>query len=389
MDERFLNRFTEEIAPRMARLGVSVVEKDLVQDYFDKLDINNKGRDIPSNKKEYEPLRDEALESEYGKEFKDQYVQNKILGQGAVGSVFEKPEDSSRALKVFRTTEDTGMFGDIGITEKSRAEDEVEAQLQAAEAGVAPRLHTVETYPVAKRKLRDNTGLPNESKFDEIMQIMEMDKVSTVDDEGGIDEIIDKKLKNFGFDNQKNYPYKGTKEQKGEFMRRKDEMTQAEDGKYKLALSKTRLKLADKGLVHNDLGSTPEGDRRPDHLSYDPYSNEMKFVDFNEMEAFNHSNNLHEHTRNMNLKNEELKDYTPGANVEHFLDHKVNAILQGMNAVGNTEEANMFKGLYEETVDSGDLFAANDLVNQGREIIDKHTAKDVDNKYLEFLKKRK
>jgi len=60
-----------------------------------------------------------------------------------------------------------------------------------------------------------------------------------------------------------------------------------------------------------------------------------------------------------------------------------------MTAVGNKEEAFMFKELYEETVDSGDLLAANDLVNQGREIINKHTAKDVDNKYLKFLKKRK
>ena len=115
----------------------------------------------------------------------------------------------------------------------------------------------------------------------------------------------------------------------------------------------------------------------------------MQIIDYNQVQSTNHANNLHEHTMNENLKEEELKDYGPGAEVEHFLDHKVNAIIQGMNAVGNTEEANMFKGLYEETVDSGDLLAADDLVNQGREIIDKHTAKDVDNKYLEFLKKRK
>ena len=34
---------------------------------------------------------------------------------------------------------------------------------------------------------------------------MEMDKVTTVEDEGGIDEIIDQKLKNFGFNNDKDY----------------------------------------------------------------------------------------------------------------------------------------------------------------------------------------
>ena len=48
-----------------------------------------------------------------------------------------------------------------------------------------------------------------------------------------------------------------------------------------------------------------------------------------------------------------------------------------------------FKGLYEETLDSGDLEAADDLVNQGRQIIDEHTMEDVDNFHLKFLKKRK
>ena len=166
-------------------------------------------------------------------------------------------------------------------------------------------------------------------------------------------------------------------------------MTQAEKAKYKLALSKTKLKLADQGIVHTDLGYGIEGDRREDHLTYDPYSNEMQIIDYNQVERFNHANNLHQHTENENLKDEELKDYTPGANVEHFLDHKVNAIIQGMNAVGSTEEAQMFKGLYEETVDSGDLLAADDLVNQGRKIIDEHTMGDVDNFHLKFLKKRK
>lgn len=166
-------------------------------------------------------------------------------------------------------------------------------------------------------------------------------------------------------------------------------MIQSENAKYKLALSKAKLKLADQGIVHTDLGYGIEGDRREDHLSYDPYSNEMQMIDYNQVQSFNHANNLHEHTKNMNLKEEELKDYTPGANAEHFLDHKVNAILQGMNAVGNTQEANIFKGLYEEIVDSGDLIAADDLVNQGRDIINEHTMNDVDSNYLKFLKKRK
>ena len=388
MDEQeFLNQFTEYLGPTIAHLGKEPGMREIVQRYFEKLDIDNKGKELPSNQKEYEILRNEALEDTYGKGFVDQYIKNKLIGQGAVGSVFEMPNDPSKVRKVQRTTEDVLRSPNVGIQRREIADDEVEAQLKAMEAGVAPRLHAVETYPVAKRKY--HLGYDNESKKDEVMHIMEMDKVSTVDDEGGIDEIIDKKLKNFGFDNQKDYPYKGTQDQKQEFIRRKSEITQAEKGKYKLALAKSKLALADQGIIHTDLGYGIEGDRREDHLTYDPYSNEMKIIDYNQVQSFNHSNNLHEHTMNENLKDEELKDYTPGANVEHFLDHKVNAIIQGMNAVGNTEEANMFKGLYEETVDSGDLLAADDLVNQGRDIIDKHTAKDVDNFHLKFLKKRK
>ena len=386
MDEQeFLNQFTEYLGPTMAHLGKEPGMQAVVQRYFDKLDADNQGKEL--SQEEYKKIRDEALDSTYGKGFVDQYTKNKLIGQGAVGSVFEMPNDPSKVRKVQRTTEDVLRSPNVGIQRREIADDEVETQLKAMEAGVAPRLHAVETYPVAKRKY--HLGYPNESKQDEVMHIMEMDKVSTVDDEGGIDEIIDKKVKNFGFDNTKDYPYKGTLDQKTEFIDRKGQMIESEKAKYKLALSKTRLALADQGIVHTDLGYGREQDRREDHLSYDPYSNEMKMIDYNQVETFNHAHNLHEHTKNENLKNEELKDYTPGANAEHFLDHKVNAIIQGMTAVGNKEEAFMFKELYEETVDSGDLLAANDLVNQGREIIDKHTAKDVDNKYLEFLKKRK
>ena len=79
----------------------------------------------------------------------------------------------------------------------------------------------------------------------------------------------------------------------------------------------------------------------------------------------------------MNLKNEELRNYTPGAQAEHFLEHKVANIVNGMKAIGNVEEANIFQGLYGEVIDSGDLLAADDLVNQGRDIIRRHSFKDV------------
>jgi len=386
-EQEFLNKFTEYLGPTMAHLGKGPGMREVVQRYFDKLDVDSKGKELPNNEEEYGPMRDAALEETYGKGFVDQYAKNKLMGQGAIGSVFEMQGDPSKVRKVQRTTEDVLRSPSVGIQRKEMADDEVEAQLKAMKAGVAPRLHAVETYPVAKRKY--HLGYDNESKQDEVMHIMEMDKVSTVDDEGGIDEIIDKKVRNFGFDNMKDYPYKGTQEQKGRYIERKDQMIKSEKAKYKLALSKARLKLADEGIVHTDLGYGREQDRREDHLSYDPYSNEMQMIDYNQVETFNHAHNLHEHTRNQNLKEEELKDYTPGANAEHFLDHKVNAIIQGMTAVGNQDLALQFKGLYEETVDSGDLLAADDLVNQGRDIIDKHSMNDVDNFHLKFLKKRK
>ena len=73
----------------------------------------------------------------------------------------------------------------------------------------------------------------------------------------------------------------------------------------------------------------------------------------------------------------------------HFLDHKSKSIFNGMMAVGQTEEAHLYNDLYREVRAKGDLIATEDLVNQGQEIINKHTMKDVDNFHLDFLKKRK
>ena len=115
-------------------------------------------------------MRDAALEETYGKGFVDQYAKNKLVGQGAIGSVFEMPNDPSQVRKVQRTTEDVLRSPSIGIQRREMADDEVEAQLKAMEAGVAPRLHAVETYPVAKRKY--HLGYDNESKQDEVMHII-------------------------------------------------------------------------------------------------------------------------------------------------------------------------------------------------------------------------
>jgi len=384
VDREFLEKFTEDVAPRMAYLGRSMAESDMVRNYLG-ADSDELIPDMATQPKEFMELRDKALEKKHGRRFADQYIQNKLIGQGGTGSVFEKQGDPSRVLKVQRITDDP-MFEEpaVGIQPKFVVDKEIDIQSRAGEAGLSPRLRSVESYPIPKRKYHQ--GYPNPSKQDEIMNIMEMDRVSTVEDQGGFDEIIDRKVKNFGFSNFKDYPYKGTQEQKGTYINKKSQMIKSENAKKALALSKLHLGLADQGVIHTDLGY---GGERADHLVYDPYSNKMQAIDFNQVQTFKHSNNLHKHTRNQNLLSEELQEYSPQAQAMHFLDHKSKSIFNGMMAVGNSEEAHLYNNLYKEVRGTGDLVATEDLVNQGQEIINRHTMKDVDNFHLDFLKKRK
>ena len=391
VDREFLKTFTENIAPEMAYMGIPMTEAEMVRNYMegsDKYKEYLEGRDddayfvdVPDKASEPErfmKMRDRALEKKYGRRFADQYIQNKLLGQGGTGSVFEKPGDPSRVLKVQRLTEDP-MYEEpkVGIQPKFIVDKEIDIQARAGEAGLSPRLHSVESYPIPKRKYHNS--YPNPSRQDEIMNIMEMDRVSTVEDEGGFDEIINKKVRNFGFDNTKDYPYKESSDKKQKYFRRKDQMIKAENAKKALALSKLHLGLADQGVIHTDLGFRGE---RPDHLVYDPYSNKMQAIDFNQVQTFKHSNNLHKHTRNQNLLSEELQEYSPKAQAMHFLDHKSKSIFNGMMAAGQQEEAHLYNDLYKEIRARGDLIASENLVNQGQEIINKHTMKDVDNFYL-------
>ena len=126
--------------------------REAVQRHFDKLDVDDRGVDLPDNEKEFGKLRDEALDSTYGKGFAEQYAKNKLIGQGGIGSVFEMQGDPSKVRKVQRTTEDPNIMPGFGIQSKEAADREVEAQLKAMKTGVAPTLHAVETYPVAKRR---------------------------------------------------------------------------------------------------------------------------------------------------------------------------------------------------------------------------------------------
>ena len=89
----------------MAYLGRPMAEAEIVRQYMgadqhgfsDK--INDFVPDMATEPKRFMELRDQALESKYGRRFADQYIQNKLLGQGGTGSVFEKPGDPSRVLK--------------------------------------------------------------------------------------------------------------------------------------------------------------------------------------------------------------------------------------------------------------------------------------------------
>ena len=135
-----------------------------------------------------------------------------------------------------------------------------------------------------------------------------------------------------------------------------------------LALSKARLKLASQtGIVHDDL-NTPYG-RREDHMSYDPVTKSMSFIDYGKTEQYDHAQDLHDHDK----YGREFNKATGRA--EHFLDHKVDAIYDGMTAVGNQEEATIFYETYKDLKDK-DLRAASDLVNQGESLINRHTMAD-------------
>ena len=88
---------------------------------------------------------------------------------------------------------------------------------------------------------------------------------------------------------------------------------------------------------------------------------------------------MHKHTQNLNLRNEELNSHNLdeaefqmkkyGLDVEHFLDHKVANIAQGLKALGRADEANAFRNEYQSYVDrpyaKEDYESADNLVRRG------------------------
>ncbi len=344
---------------RSARLmGRMAGERDIVGNYFKRIrNAKGSGEDfyLPENTKEYKPMRDEALTDLYGKGFVDMYDRYKPIGEGAYGAVFEKPGDSQRVLKVQRQdTLDRQKFGDT----------EIARQKEAAEMGVAPKIHQVTNLPykheVPMEILRsfDNRYGTTDPRH----QVTEMDRVNTVDAQGGKSQMLldyVQKLKKGG----KGYSNYGITD---------TEPYQIENAKYNLAMAKAQLRLADRGLVHTDLGQYPYGDAREDHVAYNPNTNKMQFIDYGHTEKYNHAENLHQHTKNLNLRNEELKSFKYSDDAEHFLDHKVANIQRGLEALGKRDDAKAFRKEYREYTDrpmGEDLVRADALVNKGRKII--------------------
>ena len=347
----------------MSGMGIKAGERDIVGRHLNRLhNAKNTGMDffLPDNPSEYIPLRDQALTDMYGKGFLDMYRTYKPIGHGAFGAVFEKPNDPTRVLKV--TREDT-------LRRMKMGDREVNRQMQAASIRRAPMIHSVTDYPYQHEtpeailgSLDTRYGTDNPRH-----KVIEMDKVKTIDDQGGkIQMLQDYVLKMQGLKPE---------DRKYGTYDKFEEPYRLENAKYNLAVAKAQLHLADaKGIVHTDLGAD---NSRTDHIAYNPRRPfRTKFIDYGFTRKFNHAENLHKHTQNLNLRNQELKshdlagiDGQVGLDVEHFLDHKVANISQGLKALGRADEANAFRNEYQSYVDrpgfEEDYESADNLVRRG------------------------
>jgi len=354
-------------------MGRMAGERDLVGRNLNRIhNAKNTGTDffLPDNPSEYIPLRNQVLTEEYGEGFVDMYDRYKPIGQGAFGAVFEKPGDPTRVLKVQR--EDTLRRMRMGDTEVSR-------QREAASINRAPKIHSVTDYSYQHETPEDILGSLDKryGTSDPRHRVIEMDKVKTIQDQGGkIQMLQDYVLRKQGLKPE---------DRKYSAYDKFETPYRIENAKYNLALAKAQLHLADaKGIVHTDLGAD---NSRTDHIAYDPSkSTRMKFIDYGFTRKFNHAENLHEHTKNLNLRNEQLKNHNydgiaelrdeinhRGLDVEHFLDHKVANISQGLKALGRADEANAFRNEYQSYVDHPfgyeNYESANNLVNKGTKIV--------------------
>ena len=362
-EQEFLDQYMKPrtgIYAKARAFGASKAEKDTVKEYLDSTGSFDPDLFHPSMIQEYIPIRNKAFTSKYGEGFPEMYDKYKNLGTGAFGAVFQNPDDPSKVFKVQRQP---------SYYEQGRGDTEFETQKTAAQMGVAPNIYSVTNFPTKKLTPEEELDLydkRNEGITPRI-QKMEMDKVNTIDAQGGHEKMI---LDHLGITRNQYINMQADRDTEGL------QPTRNEKRKLSLALAKQQLNLADKGIVHTDLGNYPVGSRE-DHIAYDPATNKMQFIDYGFTDHYDHADNLHEHTKNLNLKEEELKDYTPGANAEHFLDHKVNNIVDAMRSVGDSEQADRFREIYDSTVDN-DLIAADNLVNEYRDVVKDMSFDDAD-----------
>ena len=334
-----------------------VNEREFVRDYLESMSPDDPDIFLPDNPEEYIPIRNKAFDQTLGKGFAEAYDKYKVLGSGSFGTAFQDPDDPTKVFKA----QSLNFQSEI-----DRAEKEVDTQIKAAEMGRAPKVHAVETFPARK-----DFQYSNPKYTTPIIHVTEMDKVDTLQSQGYAAEpggVLDKFVKNKMIDADDDAPIYKLDVPQAQVMRN-------ETRKMHLARSKSELDLADKGIIHSDLKDYAGNDRE-EHITYNPNTNQMKFVDYGVAKVHDHAGDMHEHTKNLNIKSEELKNLDASSRAEHFLDHKASAIIDGIKAVGNREEANMFEGIFNEYMGNDDLFAADDLVNQGREIINKHDFKD-------------
>ena len=353
-EQEFLDQYMSEsgIFEQSRAFGRRKAEEDIVEDYFKHTGTDESYTNFFREKdKKYKQFRDEAFTSKYGEGFPEMYDKYKNLGVGAFGAVFQNPDDPSRVFKVQRQP---------SYYEQGKGDTEFKRQTTAAEMGVAPNIYSVTNFPTKKLTPEEELNLfdKRNEKITPRIQKMEMDKVNTIDAQGGNEKMI---LDHLGITGSQYDIIKSDNDVE------KLQPVRNEKRKLSLALAKQKLNLADKGIVHLDLGQAPNK-LREDHIGYDPATNKMQFIDYGITDHFDHADNLHEHTKNLNLKDEELKNYTPGANAEHFLDHKVNNIVDAMRAVGDDEQADRFREVYNSTVDK-DLIAADSFVNEYRDVV--------------------
>ena len=334
-------------------------ERDFVKGYLESMNPDDPDIFLPDNPKEYIPIRNKAFDQTLGKGFAEAYDKYKVLGSGSFGTTFQDPDDPTKVFKA---------QGLNFQSEIKRAEKEVDTQIKAAEMGRAPKVHAVETFPARK-----DFEYSDPKYTTPIIHVTEMDKVDTLKSQGYAGEpggVLDKFVQNKIIDADDDAPIYKLDVPQAQVMRN-------ETRKMHLARAKGELDLADKGIIHSDLMDSAGMDRE-EHIIYNPNTNQMKFVDYGVAKIHDHAGDMHRHTINQNLKNEEVKDLDASSRAEHFLDHKATAIINGMKAVGNREEANIFEGIFNEYMGNDDLLAADDLVNQGRKIINKHSFDDAE-----------